>query len=172
MKALVFRYSLPRLAAARLLGALSPAAYFGPWAPLRLENIPIPALPAHDWLLVRTVRCGIYGSDAKQAFLRGDRDNPLTAPVLQGDLDGGVQRLRGGDLRGAPPPRHGGLLRTPQTGPRCGSQRYPPLLAGPPSRGLPCRAPQGKDGRREGRLYLRRRCPAGGTIARLHHGYD
>ncbi len=81
MKALVFRYSLPRMAAGRLLGALSPSAYFGPWAPIRLENIPDPALPADDWLLVRTVRCGICGSDTKQAFLRGDRDNPLTAVI-------------------------------------------------------------------------------------------
>ncbi len=81
MKALVFRYSLPRLAAGRLLGALSPSAYFGPWAPFRLENIPDPTLPADDWLLVRTARCGICGSDTKQAFLRGDRDNPLTAVI-------------------------------------------------------------------------------------------
>jgi threonine dehydrogenase-like Zn-dependent dehydrogenase len=81
MEALVFRYSLPRLAAARLLGALSRAAYFGPWAPLRLERVPEPTLPADDWLLVRTVRCGICGSDTKQAFVRGDRDNPLTALI-------------------------------------------------------------------------------------------
>ena len=79
MEALVFYYSLPRLAATRLLSAFSPAAYFGPWSPLRLERVPEPSLPADDWLIVRTARCGICGSDAKQAFLRGDRDNPLTA---------------------------------------------------------------------------------------------
>ena len=61
MNAIVFRCSLPRMAAGRLLGALSPGAYFGPWAPIRLENIPEPTLPADDWLLVRTARCGICG---------------------------------------------------------------------------------------------------------------
>ena len=81
MDALLFRYSLPRLAAARLLGPLRPAAYFGPWSPLRLERVPEPTLPADDWLLVRIVRCGICGSDAKQAFVRGDRDNPLTTLI-------------------------------------------------------------------------------------------
>jgi threonine dehydrogenase-like Zn-dependent dehydrogenase len=81
MDALVFRYSLPRLAAGRLLGAVWPGGYFGAWAPFRLERVPDPKLPADDWLIVRTVRCGICGSDAKQAFLRGDRDNPLTAVI-------------------------------------------------------------------------------------------
>ena len=81
MKALVFRYSLPRLAATRILAAISPRAYFGPWSSLRLEEWPTPSLPGDDWLLVRTVLCGICGSDAKQAFLRGHRDNPLTAVI-------------------------------------------------------------------------------------------
>ncbi len=81
MNALVFRYSLPRLAATRLLSALSPAGFFGPWSAMRLERIPDPPLRGDDWLLVRTVRCGICGSDSKQVFLHGDRDNPLTAVI-------------------------------------------------------------------------------------------
>ncbi|MGB2695333.1 MAG: alcohol dehydrogenase catalytic domain-containing protein [Dehalococcoidia bacterium] len=79
MKALVFHYSLPRLAATRLLGTVSDAAFVGPLAPLRLEQVPEPTLIGDDWLIVRTVRCGICGSDSKQAFLHGNRDNPLTA---------------------------------------------------------------------------------------------
>ena len=81
MKALVFRYSLPRLAATRIAGIVSPRAYFGPWSSLRLEDMDEPSLPADDWVLLRTRIAGICGSDAKQAFLRGDRDNPLTAVV-------------------------------------------------------------------------------------------
>jgi threonine dehydrogenase-like Zn-dependent dehydrogenase len=81
MKALVFRYSVPKLAAGRVLGAFSAAGYFGPWSSLRLEDVPEPDLPADDWLRIRTVLCGICGSDSKQVFLRGDRDNPLTALV-------------------------------------------------------------------------------------------
>ncbi len=81
MKAIVFRYRVPKLAAGRILGAFSASGYFGPWSSLQLEDVPEPQLPADDWLRVRTVRCGVCGSDAKQAFLRGDRDNPLTALV-------------------------------------------------------------------------------------------
>lgn len=81
MKALVFRYSLPRLAATRVLSSVTPSAFFGPWSPLQLEEIPEPPLPADDWLRVRIVRCGICGSDAKQAFLKGDQDNPMTALI-------------------------------------------------------------------------------------------
>ena len=81
MDALVFRYSLPKLALSKIAGAVSPLGYFGPWASFRLENAPEPVLPAGDWVLVRTRLAGICGSDAKQAFLRGDRDNPLTAVI-------------------------------------------------------------------------------------------
>ncbi|MDP3766384.1 MAG: alcohol dehydrogenase catalytic domain-containing protein, partial [Dehalococcoidia bacterium] len=81
MNALVFRYSLPRLAISRIAGALSPAGYLGPWSSIKLEQIPEPSLPGDDWLLVRTTRCGICGSDAKQVFLKGNRDNPMTALV-------------------------------------------------------------------------------------------
>ncbi len=81
MQALVFRYSLPRLAAGRLLGMVSTGGYFSALGPFRLENVPEPRLPADDWLIVRTVRCGICGSDSKQVFLRGDQDNPMTAVI-------------------------------------------------------------------------------------------
>jgi threonine dehydrogenase-like Zn-dependent dehydrogenase len=81
VKALVFRYSLARLAATRITGALSPRGFFGPWSSFRMEEIDVPALPGDDWVLLRTRLAGICGSDAKQAFLRGDRDNPLTALV-------------------------------------------------------------------------------------------
>jgi threonine dehydrogenase-like Zn-dependent dehydrogenase len=81
VKALVFRYSLARLAMSKIAGALSPSGYFGPWSSFRMEGIPEPALPADDWVVVRTRLAGICGSDAKQAFLRGDRDNALTALV-------------------------------------------------------------------------------------------
>jgi threonine dehydrogenase-like Zn-dependent dehydrogenase len=48
---------------------------------MQLAQVPEPALPGADWLIVRTVRCGICGSDAKQAFLHGARDNPMTAVI-------------------------------------------------------------------------------------------
>jgi threonine dehydrogenase-like Zn-dependent dehydrogenase len=98
MQALIFRYSLPRLAATRILSSISPAGFFGPWSPMTLTKLPDPQLPGDDWLIVRTVNCGICGSDAKQAFLKGDRDNPVTAlisfpHVLGHEIVGVVERV-------------------------------------------------------------------------------
>ncbi len=81
MDALVFRYSLWRLAAARLGGVATARAFVSALAPFRLERVPEPSLPADDWVVVRTRLAGVCGRDAKQVFLRGDRDNPLTALV-------------------------------------------------------------------------------------------
>jgi len=97
MRALVFRYSLPRLAASTIAGAVSPRGFFGPWSSLRLEDVPRPDLHDDDWAVVRTRYAGICGSDAKQAFLRGDRDNPLTAlisfpQILGHEATGAVER--------------------------------------------------------------------------------
>lgn len=49
--------------------------------PMACRNLPDPALPADDWVVVRTRLCGICGSDAKQVFLEGDGDSPLTALI-------------------------------------------------------------------------------------------
>jgi threonine dehydrogenase-like Zn-dependent dehydrogenase len=81
MQALVFHKHLARMAATRLLGALSARAYVGPISPLRLEEVPEPALPGDDWVLLRTRVCGICGSDSKQVFLEGSWDNPMTALI-------------------------------------------------------------------------------------------
>jgi len=107
MKALVFRYSLPRLALSKIAGWISPGGYFGPWASLRLEEAGEPRLLADDWALVRTRIAGICGSDAKQVFLRGDRDNALTALVsfphiLGHEATGVVERVGAGVRRLAP----------------------------------------------------------------------
>jgi threonine dehydrogenase-like Zn-dependent dehydrogenase len=47
--------------------------------PMRLEDVEDPARPGDDWAVLRTRLCGICGSDAKQVFLDGDGDNPMTA---------------------------------------------------------------------------------------------
>lgn len=81
MHALVFENSLPRQALTRLFGAFIRRAYVGPLAPMTLREIPEPTLPAPDWLRVRVKLCGICGSDYKQVFLNGRRDNPMTALI-------------------------------------------------------------------------------------------
>jgi threonine dehydrogenase-like Zn-dependent dehydrogenase len=78
---LQFQYSLPRIAATKLLGQVAPTAFVGPWAPVRLTDVPDPPLVGADWVRVRTGLAGICGSDLKQVVLNGARDNPMTALV-------------------------------------------------------------------------------------------
>jgi threonine dehydrogenase-like Zn-dependent dehydrogenase len=79
MRALVFENSMPRIVATKLLSAFGAGAFVGPLAPIRLREIPEPALPGDDWLVLRTRLCGVCGSDSKQIFLNGSFDNPMTA---------------------------------------------------------------------------------------------
>lgn len=79
MKALRFHNNMPRIAATKILGQLSSSVFTGPIAPMTLDEIPEPSLPAADWVRVRTRVAGICGSDLKQLLLKGSLDNPLTA---------------------------------------------------------------------------------------------
>jgi threonine dehydrogenase-like Zn-dependent dehydrogenase len=81
MKALQFRYSLPRLAATKIFGAFSPAVYTSAIAPIGLRDLPEPQLPADDWIRVRTDLAGVCGSDLKQVLLNGAFDNPMTSLI-------------------------------------------------------------------------------------------
>jgi threonine dehydrogenase-like Zn-dependent dehydrogenase len=98
VQALVYERSLPRIAATRLLATLGARAYVGPLSPMRLRELEEPALPADDWVWIRTRLCGICGSDAKQVFLNGRLDNPMTAlitfpQVLGHEVVGTVERV-------------------------------------------------------------------------------
>lgn len=81
MRALVTSNSMPRLALTRLLSRLTPRAFVGPLSPIQLREIPAPVLPAPDWAIARTRLCGLCGSDAKQVFMNGGIDNPMTALI-------------------------------------------------------------------------------------------
>jgi threonine dehydrogenase-like Zn-dependent dehydrogenase len=81
VRALVYENSLPRLVATKLLSALTPRAFVGPLAPIRLREVPAPRLPAPDWLVLRTRLCGLCGSDYKQVFMNGATDNPMTSMI-------------------------------------------------------------------------------------------
>jgi len=101
MRALVFRHSVPRQIITKALSYASARALVGPLAPMQLEEIPEPSLPAPDWLLIRTRLCGICGSDAKQVFLNGSMDNPMTSlisfpQVLGHEVVGTVARVGDG----------------------------------------------------------------------------
>jgi threonine dehydrogenase-like Zn-dependent dehydrogenase len=81
LKALVFRHSLAREAAAVVSGRVTRRAYVSRFAPVRLADVAEPPLPAPDWVRVATTFSGLCGSDVKQILLNGKRDNPLTALV-------------------------------------------------------------------------------------------
>jgi len=81
MKALVFENNMPRTVATKLLGSLNPRFYVSAVSPMGLKEIPEPRLPRPDWVTIRTVFCGLCGSDYKQVFLKGRYDNPMTALV-------------------------------------------------------------------------------------------
>jgi threonine dehydrogenase-like Zn-dependent dehydrogenase len=81
MRALVCELSMPRQIVTALLGRLDKRFFVGPLAPVSMQEIPDPVLPADDWVVLRTRLCGICGSDYKQMFLNGNYDNPMTGII-------------------------------------------------------------------------------------------
>jgi threonine dehydrogenase-like Zn-dependent dehydrogenase len=81
LKALVFELDYLRLAAAKVLGALSPQGYLSTLGPLRLKSVPDTRILGDRWVVVETRMCGICGSDVKQVFLDAAPDNPLRSLV-------------------------------------------------------------------------------------------
>jgi threonine dehydrogenase-like Zn-dependent dehydrogenase len=81
VQALVFQHNLAREAAAVVGGRVDKRAFVSAYGPVSLEEVPEPVPPARGWVSCETVLSGICGSDAKQIFMNGRRDNPLTALV-------------------------------------------------------------------------------------------
>ncbi len=79
MKALVFQHSMAREAVAKISGEVNARGFVGRFAPVSLQDIPEPVPPAEGWVACDTIQSGVCGSDAKQIFLNGRLDNPLTA---------------------------------------------------------------------------------------------
>ncbi len=78
MKALLFSVSVPQFAALQVLGRLSRRWYYdSPLATVRLVEVPEPGLPSPDWVKIRTVICGLCGTDVNLVFLR---DSPTATP--------------------------------------------------------------------------------------------
>ncbi len=71
MKSLVIDLSAPRVIAAAVLGSVWPGAFFAPFAPLRLVDLPPAPLPGPRWVRVRTRLAGVCGSDLHLVFVQG-----------------------------------------------------------------------------------------------------
>ena len=77
MNALVFTFSLGKLAKAKLRGRKDPSGYWRLGGPVGIQQVPHPKLVADDWVIVKTALSGICGSDMHELQLEGAMDNPL-----------------------------------------------------------------------------------------------
>ena len=77
MRALRFSVSIPQYTALKLLGGMRRLYLSGPLATTRLAEIPEPTLPPTDWVKIRTLLCGLCGTDMNLIFLR---DSPTATP--------------------------------------------------------------------------------------------
>lgn len=81
MDALIFEMKFIKLVKAYIRGKRNYSGYWKKGGPISLKQIPIPLLVAEDWILVKTVYCGICGSDMKELTLSGARDNPIQSLI-------------------------------------------------------------------------------------------
>ena len=78
MKAMQFSVTVPQYVVLTMLGRLSKRFYYqGPLATTRLVDVPEPALPSPDWVKIKTLMCGLCGSDVSLIFLK---DSPAASP--------------------------------------------------------------------------------------------
>lgn len=78
MKALLYRKSIPRYAALKLLGPRFPSLYTSGVAPMALVEMAEPRLPNAGWVRIRPRLAGICGSDLATLCAKG---SPYLAPV-------------------------------------------------------------------------------------------
>lgn len=78
MKALQFRFSIPRYAYAKVVGRWKPDAYWDRRSALSYTDIPEPTLHSDQWVRVQTQLSGICGSDMSTLHLHGSPDSPIT----------------------------------------------------------------------------------------------
>ncbi len=117
-----------RVLLTRLLGLFWHGAYFSSFAPLQVQNLPRPTLPARDWIRVRNRLAGICSNDLHFIYADGDfRIAPAALPAHKYTYPGhevvgevievgeDAQRVKVGDRV------------TLQYGPNCVSQNIQPL---------------------------------------------
>jgi L-iditol 2-dehydrogenase len=75
--ALMFEFKKFKLLKAFIRGKINPKGYWKSGGPVSLKNVPYPKLISDDWVIVKTVFCGICGSDMTELKLSGSFDNPI-----------------------------------------------------------------------------------------------
>ncbi len=109
MPSLQFRKKWGKLIKAYIRGSRKSSGYWKAGGPVCIAQVPIPSLVSEDWVLIKTIYCGICGSDMKEVTLSGAMDNPLQTfisfPQIMGHEPVGivdkvgskVSRLKKGD---------------------------------------------------------------------------
>ncbi|MDI6726418.1 MAG: alcohol dehydrogenase catalytic domain-containing protein [Smithellaceae bacterium] len=78
MKALLFNVTVPSFIALQVLGRISKRFFFqGPFATVRMADVPEPTLPGPDWAKIRVGLCGFCGSDLNLLTVK---DSPMASP--------------------------------------------------------------------------------------------
>jgi (R,R)-butanediol dehydrogenase/meso-butanediol dehydrogenase/diacetyl reductase len=114
MKALRFSVTVPQYLALKPLSRVRRLYYTGPLATIRLAEIPDPVLPSADWVKIRTLLCGLCGTDMNLIFLK---DSPTATPFTSfpctlgheicgevTEIGGGVDAIKRGDMVTVAPP--------------------------------------------------------------------
>ena len=114
MKALRFSVSVPQYAALKVLGRARRLYYAGPLATVRLTEVPEPVLPSADWVKIKTLLCGMCGTDMNLIFLK---DSPTATPFTSfpctlgheicgevTEVGGNVDAVKPGDVVTVAPP--------------------------------------------------------------------
>jgi threonine dehydrogenase-like Zn-dependent dehydrogenase len=77
LKAIQFRYSLPRYILSKVVGPLHSPLLYGSSSMLRYVDLPVPVLPDENWVKIKVKMAGICGSDLNLIRLQ---DSPSTSP--------------------------------------------------------------------------------------------
>ncbi len=78
MKALIFNINVPKYLALQLLGRINRKYFFdGPFATVKMDDVPEPGLPGQDWVKLKTRLCGFCGSDLNLIQVK---DSPMAEP--------------------------------------------------------------------------------------------
>ncbi|MFW9999529.1 MAG: zinc-binding dehydrogenase [Candidatus Hodarchaeota archaeon] len=75
--ALIFELKRFKLLKAFLKKKINPKGFWKSGGPVSIKSIPYPKSIAEDWVIVKTVYCGICGSDMTELNLKGSLDNPI-----------------------------------------------------------------------------------------------
>jgi len=79
MKSIYFEANLPKIAALKVLGALSKKFYYTRLSPVVYRDLPDQPLPGENWVKVRNVLTGICGTDLSFFLLKPDFRAALAA---------------------------------------------------------------------------------------------